>query len=132
MFIKILRWIGVIPGAVLAFYGIYTLNKLSLYFFASPESTFTKMIIEVIISGTSGCMAVVIGSLISPSYRKYTSILLMTILVIITIISFAQYVKIGDYLLGGIYCIATLLGGTYGCYEIITNKDLKLSDIASS
>jgi len=84
---KILRWFLFIPVSFLLYFLSVSLLNLLFYFFWAPmhyeESMFTYLWREVLSNGLGGFIFVYTGCYIVPNHKKYISIILATIFILL-------------------------------------------------
>lgn len=79
---KTIRWIGILPVAILAYVLSYLFFQFAYSLFADNDSLFEKYLIAIISSATSGFIYILAGSFVAPS-NKITVSLTLLILVLL-------------------------------------------------
>lgn len=84
-----LRWIAVLPAAILSYLIAYNLLRLlnlfnNLFDGRSNEGWYSLYIIPVIAAGAAGYCFVAWGSFVAPSHRKHTGIILLILIALLT------------------------------------------------
>lgn len=136
-FIKILKWIGILPIAIIS----YILGYLLFYFlgiisfkwglFFLPNSildAINTIWTYIATAGISAGVAVYLGSVVAPSGKRIVSVVLATILCSLLIISVMIYIQKYETIsmaLGIAGCIASFIGAIIGSVCIFSNYDSK-------
>lgn len=135
LFIKIGRWLAVIPVAIIGFVlgGI-----VSNIFFViqgwfigiSPDSGFGKINFWIISSAISAGASVYFGSKIAPSHRKIVSMILAALIVGISVLSIMGAVNSGDDVVWSILAsIAAIFAAGFVVYNFFEQgDDFSISD----
>lgn len=84
-FLDVLKWIGVVPVSILAWFVVYWVINF-LYSVFSPVEM-TGWVITILSSGGSGVAFVCAGSMLAPKGKKVTSIVLATTMGIFALVS---------------------------------------------
>lgn len=117
-FVDVLKWIGVLPVAVIAWLVAYWVFNLMYNIFSPVEVS--KWAITLMSSGGSGTAFVLAGSMLAPKGKKVVSIVLATIMVIFALVSlylaFRGYGN--DSVISIIACVATIVGSIYASISI--------------
>ena len=125
---KILRWIAVLPAALIGSILVYAIAKLIGNLFSPVDAVgLTWYFYEFGYNLVSGAMFVVIGSFVAPEYNKTTSIVLATIGVCVCVLSLViQLFYIGEFdikvIIGG---VASAIGCISGSIQIHEDRDAK-------
>jgi hypothetical protein len=118
-FVDVLKWIGVLPIAIISWIIVYGIINL-MYRILSPVE-FTQWAITIMASGGSGCAFVFAGSWIAPKGKKVVSIVLATVMGIFAltslVLSFCGY---GDnsIIISVISAVATIVGCVIACVQV--------------
>lgn len=81
----ILRWIAVLPAAILSFYVAFTVFVLLERFFvgyyigSTGDSWISLYVIPLIASYISSALFIVVGVYVAPSYKKITGLILLVL-----------------------------------------------------
>ena len=125
---KILRWIAVLPAAIIGSALIYVIARFFGRLFDPLEGYgLMGILYEAIYSGLLGAAFVSIGSIIAPDYNKTTSVVLATIGVIFCIVSMCIQlfvIKEVDWQII-VSCIAVAIGCIGGASYVHEDKDMK-------
>lgn len=120
---SLLRWLCVIPIAILAYFIVFKINIDCLY--ALPFEFLRNVVMTFVFAG-SGCAFVVTGSLMAPSHKEIVSVILATSLSVVMIIGLiVQFYHPEEYLLiDKIWNIAIITGTIIGSFTIYEGIDI--------
>lgn len=89
--ISIVRWIGVLPAAcvayVLAYFLLMLINWISVKFYISSDGDGGWMniyVFPIIASGAAGFYFVILGSLVAPLYHKQVRLVLLILICLVS------------------------------------------------
>ncbi len=118
--IKILRWVAVIPVAVISSILAYFIFYYCQDFFSDPKSTYMLYVAPVIGNFISGILFNYYGSLMAPDYNSRVSLgLLLVSCVFFGIIGFLNYIS-SEYL--DLFCDVGFLAGCLVGYFYVTTS----------
>lgn len=121
--IKTLKWIAVIPAALLGMFVGYLFSFIfsSIFNFGMAPAWIIKLTSNFV----SGALFVLSGTFIAPSAKKIVSVVLCTLYIVIAIISafLALYNKNERMLEWIFYTICSIVGSIVSTWYIYTNKD---------
>lgn len=119
--IKALKWIAVIPAALLGMFVGYLFSFIfsSIFNFGMAPAWIIKLTSNFV----SGALFVLSGTFIAPSAKKIVSVVLCTLYIVIAIISafFALYNKNENMLECIFYTICSIVGSIVSTWYIYTN-----------
>lgn len=95
--IVIIRWIGVLPCAIIACALAYLLANICQSFYADEKSKYAIYVIPVASSLVSGLAFLYSGVITAPAYRKYVALILMVLLCVSSVIGGVLNVVDGEY-----------------------------------
>jgi hypothetical protein len=120
---KILRWVAVLPAAIIGSLIVYMIAKFIGRWFSPVDGVgIIGLIFEIGYSFILGAMFVIVGSLVAPEYRKTTSVVLATLGVVIGIAAICtQIFYLGSFdwfvILGSAATAAGCIGGAVNIHD---------------
>lgn len=129
VYITPLRWIGVLPVAIVGMVIATFLSNTALsfqlaYIGASPDSLFAVLNQYVVGPAIAAAAFIYYGSRTAPAYRKIVSLVLGAILSIMTTVGFMATLSIdGEVFKMFLTAVSTLLAGGYIIYSFFEHGD---------
>ena len=121
--VDILKWVGVLPISIIAWFVTYWIINLLYNVFSPVEMT--KWAIAIMSSGGSGMAFVLAGSWLAPKGKKVTSIVLATIMgvfaVVSVVFSFLGYEGNG-LVVSVVSALSTIAGCIFGAMQMHDEK----------
>ena len=119
---NILRWIAVLPAAILAFVVVHVINFVQGNVFAIPFEIARDALSVAFFAG-SGVAFIYGASKTAPSHNNAVSLLLCIFLCVVMIAGlYVQFTHPGEYLLiDKVYNVAVMLGSVMGVIFIKTD-----------
>lgn len=118
-FIDVLKWVGVLPISILAWFIVYWVINLLYNVFSPVEMT--EWAITIMSSGGSGMAFVCAGAMLAPKGKKVTSIVLATIMGVFALASIA-FALMGyegrGIAISIISAVSTIAGCVFGSIQI--------------
>lgn len=114
--LNVLRWIGILPCAFLAFIIAFKLHLVIMLLVGDDNlllHLFIKYISPVIAGGLAGYVFILVSIYIAPAYKK--DVALIMLIVFLSFVGIVLYLGIlQDYAISILQAIASIVGGILG------------------
>lgn len=125
-FWKIIRWIGVLPIFVVAYFIVYLIVYLGQRFYADPDSWAIKYFVPIFGSLMAGMFSIVYAAKVAPSYKKYVAAILLGLMLMASglLIYFSIY---NEKYVNTLGIVASLVGNIIGFF--ICKEEINLEEV---
>lgn len=130
---NILRWIGVIPGSLIAFLTADVIwriiNSFTTIRYFDSDSWIYLIFVEIMSSAVAGASFIYAGTYIAPNFKKETALILTIIFSMLS----GALLFITNFMTGENFPNIAIIAGVIGaiaCYFEILNSENKKEDIS--
>lgn len=122
----ILRWLGIIPGAILGF----ALANLMMWvisnfvLIAVGDYEIVNIVVKVLGGVYAGIAFVVAGLFVAPKFKKEVTIALTVLLAIIMSLSIFSGLYITNDYISSLLAISSIGGGVYACFKYLKSSKI--------